>query len=199
VDESSLLPPVGLEDVRHINLLRHARGSIGLWAYALSFGHASADVFVVSSTHPDARSPRRALLSRLALIVVAVGIGLVLQQLLRTYLADIQDEARTDLVGARAELAHVFQAIGIVIFGTTGFVGVSIVLACRRAARDLVFPPPGLMAWGGARQVTGPRARLLAQIGTGLGATLVAASAAGAGVAWYIAAALLACRAGVPH
>lgn len=153
----------------------------------------------MSSTHPDARNARLALLARLGLVVLAIGLGLVLQQLLRAYLADIQDEARTDLLGARAELARVFQALGIVIFGTTGFAGVSIVLACRRAARELVFPPPGLTAWGGARQVTGPRALLLARVGMGLGGTIVAASAAGAGLAWHIAAVLRACRAGVPH
>jgi len=153
----------------------------------------------VSSTHPEFPDPKRALLARAGLVVVAIGVGLVLQHLLRAYLADIEDESRTDLLAARAELAHVFQALGIVIFGTTGALGASIALACRRAARDQVFPPTGLAAWRRARPVTGLRARLLAQVGMGLGATIVAASAAGAGLAWYIAAVLRACRAGVPH
>ena len=154
---------------------------------------------MVSSTHPELPNARRALLARIGFVLLAIAIGLVLQQVLRSYLAQIQDDARTDLLGARAELARVFQAIGIVVFGTTGFVGGSILLACRRAARDEVFPPPGLSSWGGATRVTGARARLLARIGMGLGATVVVASAAGAGLAWYIAAVLRACRAGVPH
>src|SRR5262249_21979377 len=132
--------------------------------------------------------------------VVAIGIGLVLQQVLRHYLAQIQDDARTDVLGARAELAHVFQAIGIGVFGMTGFVGVAIVRACRRAAREEVFPPQGFTSWGGgARTLTGPRALWLARVGIGLGATVVVASAAGAGLSWYIAAVLRACRAGVAH
>jgi hypothetical protein len=154
---------------------------------------------MVSSTHPEFPNARRALRARIGLVVLAICIGLVLQQVLGAYLAHIQDEARTDLLAARAELARVFQVIGIAIFGTTGFVGGSILFACRRAARDEAFPPPGLSTWGGTTRVTGPRARLLARIGMGLGATVVVASAAGAGLAWYIAAVLRACRAGVPH
>jgi hypothetical protein len=73
------------------------------------------------------------------------------------------------------------------------------ILACRRSLQTLEFPPSGLWSWGGPRRVTGERARIFARVGIGLAAVLIAASAAGGGLAWYAAAVLRACRSGVPH
>jgi hypothetical protein len=165
----------------------------------LSPGVETSDLRRVSSPDSGFANARRGLLARIGLIVVAIGIGLLLQQWLRAYLAALDDRSRTDLLGARAELARVFQALAVVVFGTTGLVGVSVVQACRRAARELVFPPSGLRAWRAARTVTGPRALQMARIGMGLGVVLIAASAAGAGLSWYMAAVLRACRAGLAH
>jgi hypothetical protein len=140
----------------------------------------------------------RALLARLTAVVVAVALGLVLQQVLMAWLASIDALAKTDLLGARAQLASIFEIASVSVFGLTGAVGVTIVLSCRRSLALEQFPPPGRWSWGNRRAVvTGPRARSLAQVGIVLGVTLVLASAAGGGLMWYMAVVLRACRAGV--
>jgi hypothetical protein len=116
---------------------------------------------------------------RLAVLVAAIAVGLLLQHLLALRLAALDDLARTDLLRARAELASLMQGIAVLVFGLTGGLGVGIVLSSRR------------------RVVTAPAARRLAQIGIALGVLLVAASAAGGGLLWYMAAVVRACRAGV--
>ena len=150
----------------------------------------------MSSTHPPA-AVWRALLPRLGFLLLAIAVGLALHQVLSVYLAQIGEDSKTDLLGARRELARVFELLGLGVFGLTGATGVAMVLACRRAAERAEFPPPGMWSVGGARRVTGPRAQLLARVGMGLGAAVVAASAAGGGLAFYAASVLRACRAGV--
>lgn len=143
-------------------------------------------------------SPRRALLARLGLVAVAVVAGLALQSLLSAQLAGIDARAKTDLLGARAELARIFEIASVAVFGLTGALGVVIVLACRRSLALLEFPPPGAFSWGSGRAVlTGPRARNAAWVGIALGVALALASAAGGGLLWYMAQVLRACRAGV--
>jgi hypothetical protein len=144
------------------------------------------------------RPARRALLARLAALVVAVGLGLVLQNVLTARLASIDALAKTDLLAARAQLARVFEIAGVCVFGLTGAIGVMVISSSRRSLALEQFPPPGRWSWGSRRAVlTGKRARTFAQVGIGLGVTLVLASAAGGGLLWYMAAVLRACRAGV--
>jgi hypothetical protein len=128
----------------------------------------------MSSVQPVVPNLRRALASRLAALALAIALGLWGQSWLRDYLAQIQEYAKTDLLGARAWLARVFEIGGLLVFGSTAAVGVGVMLSSRRR--------PGMR-----------------RIGLALGVVLVAASAAGAGLSWYAAAVLRACRAGVPH
>jgi hypothetical protein len=153
----------------------------------------------MSSVEPTLNVSRRALAPRLALLALAIVLGLAGQHWLESYLAQIQEYAKTDLLGARAWLARVFEIGGLLLFGCTGVVGVGVLQSCRRSLVLGVFPAPGLWSWGSAVRFTGARARTMARIGLVLGAMLVAASAAGAGLCWYAAAVLRACRAGVPH
>jgi hypothetical protein len=140
---------------------------------------------------------RRALVLRLVVLAGAIGVGLVLQDLLARRLAELDALARTDVLRARAELATLLKVIAVVVFGLTGALGANLVFTCRRAARDERFPPTGIWSWGARRVVSGPAARRLAQLGVGLGALLFAASAAGGGLLWYMAVVVAACRAGV--
>jgi hypothetical protein len=127
----------------------------------------------------------------------AIGVGLALQHLLARRLGELDALARTDVLRARAELATLLQVIAVAVFGLTGAVGVSVIVSCRRAAALQSFPPPGVWSWGTRRVVSGPAARRLARLGVALGALLFAASAAGGGLLWYMAAVVRACRAGV--
>jgi hypothetical protein len=146
---------------------------------------------------PLARS-WRPLATRLLVVAGAVALGLALQQVLAARLAALQELAETDVLAARRELAFVFRAVAIGLFGLTGGLGIAIVLSCRRALAEGRFPPSGALAWGRARAVvTGPRAQRLAQTGLVLGALLVLCSAAGGGLLWWMARTLLLCRAGV--
>lgn len=145
-----------------------------------------------------AHSPRRALLARLTVLAGAIALGLVLQHLVSAQLERIQTRSQTDLLGARAELASLFEVASVSVFGLTGALGVMIVIACRRSLALLEFPPPGLLSWGSRRVIaTGERARHAAVLGIALGVTLVLASAAGGGLLWYMARILRVCRAGV--
>lgn len=116
-------------------------------------------------------SKRAALARRLLLLSGAIVLGLVLQNALRARLDEIADLSNRDVLAARAELALVFRVVGTLVFGVTGALGFSLALSGRRASE--------------------PRARL----GLGLGVALVAASLAGLGLIWYMAAVLDACRA----
>lgn len=128
-------------------------------------------------------------------LVAALALGLGLQHLVAVRLAAIQALARSDVLAARAELAALFRVGGIALFGTTGALGIALAAASRRAIRSEVFPPPGVWSWPDARVITGPKALRLASVSLALAVLLVACSAAGGGLAWYMAAKLLACRA----
>jgi hypothetical protein len=141
-------------------------------------------------------SPRRTAALRLLVIAGAIGVGLCLQHLLAARLEAIEALARDDLIAARAELAGLLRVVGALVFGATAGVGISMLLACRRALEAERFPPPGAWSWGAVRITTGPRARTLARLGMGLAVALVGLSAAGGGLMWILGARLLACRAG---
>jgi hypothetical protein len=142
------------------------------------------------------RTPlRRSLLARLALLALAVALGLALQHWLTGRLAAIDARSRTDLLGARAELASLLEIASVSVFGMTGAVGVMVILASRRSLQVGVFPAPGVWSWG-SRTVTGPLARKGAIAAIFLGVTLIAASAAGGGLTWYMAKVVRSCRAG---
>jgi hypothetical protein len=130
-------------------------------------------------------------------VLGAVAVGLALQHVLAARLEAIQALSRDDLLAARAELATLFRVVGTLVFGATGAVGISMILACRKALEVGRFPPPGAWSWGAARIETGPRAQTLARVGMVLGAALAVLSAAAGGFTWMLSATLLACRAGV--
>jgi hypothetical protein len=140
---------------------------------------------------------RRIVATRLAVLAVAVALGLGLQHALELRLEALDELAKTDVLRARAELATLLQVIAVLVFGLTATLGVSIAVSCRHAITEERFPPPGVWSWGSRRVMTGPAARRMAQIGVGLGAALFAASAAGGGLLWYMAVVVRACRAGV--
>ncbi len=145
----------------------------------------------------NASGAGRSLALRLAVLAGAIGLGLWLQHVLALRLESLDELAKTDVLRARAELATLMQVIAVVVFGLTAALGVSIVVSCRRAAAEERFPPPGVWSWGTRRVLSGPAARRFAHVGIGLGALLFAASAAGGGLLWYMAAIVRACRAGV--
>jgi hypothetical protein len=135
-------------------------------------------------------------IGRVLVLGAAVGLGLLLQQLLGARLDAIAGRAQTDVIAARRELAQLLRVGAVLVFGMTGATGVAMLVASLRALRIGQFPPPGMLSWGGAaRSVTGPRARVLAWIGCGLAALLCVCSLAGGAIVWEMAAALLACRA----
>jgi len=135
--------------------------------------------------------------SRLLVLAGAVAIGLVLQQVLSARLEAIVEHSHRDLLAARAELAGLLRAFGLPVFGLTAALGAAMTWACRHPSRAQRFPPPGLLSFGARSVVTGPLAPTLTRVGLALGALLVSASLAGAGLVWYMAAVLLACRAGL--
>jgi hypothetical protein len=132
---------------------------------------------------------------RLLVIGGAVVAGLALQQVLRTRLDAIQDLAKTDVLTARAQLAHLLQVVGGLVFGLTTALGVTMVLGARRALALEIFPPPGVLSWGSAHVATGEQARWRARIATVLAAAVIACSLIGLGMMLYMAQRLLACRA----
>lgn len=147
---------------------------------------------------PRGASAWRELALRLLVVALAIAIGLVLQRWLTLRLAELDELAKTDLLGARAELATLLRLMAVAVFGLTGAVGASVIAACRRALALEIFPPPGRWSWGGRRRAaTGPAARRLARVGIGLGASVLALSAAGGGLLWWAASVVAACRAGV--
>jgi hypothetical protein len=124
-----------------------------------------------------------------------VALGLAIQHVIEIRLAEIQALASHDVIRARAELAGMLRAVAIGVFGSTGALGIAIFVASGRAHREERFPPSGLWSWRSLRVETGPRARTLARVSLGLGVALVLLSIAGAGLTWYAASVLLACRA----
>ncbi|HSD27694.1 MAG TPA: hypothetical protein VLL75_10360 [Vicinamibacteria bacterium] len=151
----------------------------------------------MSAGRPSLESPRRALALRLVVIAGAIGAGLCLQQVLAARLEAIDALSRQDLLAARAELATLLRVVGVLVFGMTGSVGISMLLASRKALEAGQFPPPGAWSWGAARITRGERARTLARVGMALGVAVAGCSAAGGWMMWFLAARLLACRAGV--
>jgi hypothetical protein len=144
----------------------------------------------------DLGSPRRLLTGRVLVLTASVVVGLCVQRWLVARVGTIQDLAATDVGAARRELASLMQVAAISLFGSVGGLGVAVVAASRRARADERFPPSGWLSWGSAREIaTGPRARRLAGVAMALGVLLVATSAAGAGLLWWMARALLLCRA----
>ena len=147
-------------------------------------------------TASPAPTPRiRLLVPRLAALALAVALGLILQRVVAARLQEIQALASQDVIRARAELAALLRVGGALLFGFIAATGLAIVASARRALATGQFPPPGIWSWGTRRVTTGPRARTLARTSLVLGAMLVACSAAGGGLVWYVASVLLACRA----
>lgn len=135
---------------------------------------------------------------RVAVVLGAIALGLVAQQLLSEYLWKIHELSRTDLLQARAALARVLEIASVVVFGLTGSVGVAMLRSARRSLALERFPVSDLWSWGSRRApVTGPRALALARVGLALAIALILASCAGGALTWYMAAVLRACRAGV--
>ena len=137
----------------------------------------------------------RLLVPRLAVLALAVALGLLLQRVVAGRLEEIQALASQDVIRARAELAALLRVGGASLFGFVAATGLAIVASARRALATRQFPPPGIWSWGTRRITTGPRALTLARTSLVLGAMLVACSAAGGGLVWYVASVLLACRA----
>jgi hypothetical protein len=145
---------------------------------------------------PKLGSPPRLVGARILVLTAAVVLGLCVQQWLAARLGVIQDLATTDIFAARRDLAFLLQIAAVSLAGIVGGLGIAILAASRRAIATERFPPTGWLGWGSAREVvTGPRARRLARASMVLGALLVVCSAAGAGLMWWMARALLLCRA----
>jgi len=125
----------------------------------------------------------------------AVAVGLVLQAALDARLAEIVALGERDKLAARADLALVIRVVAGGACALTAALGLALAYACRRPSAADRFPPPGLFSLGARRALTGPRARTFTRIGLALGLALCAASLAGVGCAWYLAAVLEACRA----
>ena len=138
---------------------------------------------------------RRFWLSRIAVIALAIALGLLLQRVVAARLAEIQALSAESVIRARYELASFLRVGGSVLFGFTAATGLAIVASARRALSVGRFPPPGMWSWGAARVETGPRAVTLARVSLVLGALLVACSAAGGGLIWYAASVLVSCQA----
>lgn len=130
----------------------------------------------------------------LLVLAGAVVLGLVLQELLGAYLAQIVALAEHDKLAARAELARVIRGVIGGACALTATLGLALAYACRRPSAAECFPPPGLLSLGARHRLTGPRARTFTRIGLALGLALCATSIAGVGCAWYLAAVLEACR-----
>jgi hypothetical protein len=136
---------------------------------------------------------------RIGVLVGAVVIGLLLNQLLQLHLAGLQALAHADPIAARARLASEIRLGGLALFATTGALGVAVMATSRCAARELRFPPVGAWGWGATRTVvSGQPARRLAYVGMILGLLLMVCSLAGGMLSWEMGTRLLACRAGVP-
>jgi len=146
---------------------------------------------------PQGIASRRTLALRLGVLCGAVALGLVGQQMLGAHLVQIETLSRTDLLGARAELARVLEVSSVVVFGLTGGVGVALLASLRRGLALGQFPPPGLLSWGARQRLTGSHAALFTRVGMALALTLVLASCAGGALVWHMAAVLRACRSGV--
>ena len=110
----------------------------------------------------------RLLVPRLALLAFAVALGLILQRVVAGRLEEIQALASEDVLRARAELAALLRIGGASLFGFVAATGLAIGASARRTR---------------------------ARAGLVLGAILIACSAAGGGLVWYMASVLLACRA----
>ena len=133
---------------------------------------------------------------RLAVLAVAVAVGLAGNSLVAAHLASIQELAKTDVLAARAQLAFVLQGMAVGLFGGIAALGVWLAGLGRRGMALAQFPPPGMVGWGTARVHTGAVGRRAARFAFALALLLVAASLAGGALTWWMAVRLLACRAG---
>jgi hypothetical protein len=147
---------------------------------------------------PSPLTSRRAAAARAAVLVGAAVVGWGLARGVAARVEDIQSVAQHDLIAARAELARLLQRCAVAGLGATALFGAAIAHAGWRSLALSQFPPPGVWAWGAPRIATGPSAHRLARTGLVLGILLLLLSAAAAGLLWYMAEVLLACRAGVP-
>jgi hypothetical protein len=132
------------------------------------------------------------------MVAGAVMIGLGLNHVTQGHLATLEVLAAVDPIAARRQLAIEIRLGGLGLFALLCGLGVSLVPASLRAAREERFPPRGLWGWGATRIMTGPAARRAANVGVVLGVFLAACSIAGGWLSWEMGARLLACRAGVP-
>lgn len=132
---------------------------------------------------------------RLLVLAGAVAAGLALQTVIRARVDGIQALAASDVIAARAQLAHLLQVVGGGVLAITTAFGVALFVAARRAVATAVFPPPGVWSWGAPRTVTGPRAVTFGRLMLALAAALVACSLTGLGMVFFIAQRLLQCRA----
>ncbi len=135
------------------------------------------------------------LVRRIALVILAIALGLVLQSLLRRHLAALQVRAVDDAVGARTQLAGELRVGGLALFGLTALLGASLAVTAFHGRRLGRFPPSGSRMWSGTRTLTGVAARRAALAGMVLGTTLLLCSLAGAAITLEMVTRLLACRA----
>jgi len=154
--------------------------------------HRLGDTSGAAPSPPDVR---RAVRSRVAVLVVAIGVGLLLQLLLRHHLADLQARAADDPIAARAQLAGEVRVGGLALFGLTALLGVAWTATAIQGWRVRRFPPSRSWLWGGNRIFTGVQARWVAAFGVVLGTALVACSVAGASITLEMVTRLLTCRA----
>ena len=62
-------------------------------------------------------------ITRVAVLALAIALGLWLQGRMADYLASLQTLAQHDVIEARARLARVFQGMAVGLFGGTGLLG----------------------------------------------------------------------------
>jgi len=137
----------------------------------------------------------RDLKRRTGVVVGAIAIGLVLQLLLRRHLADLQLQAASDPIAARAQLAGELRIGGLALFGLTALLGGAWTVTAIQGWRLGRFPPRSSWLWSRTRVFTGPAARWVAIVGAVLGVTLIGCSLAGMALTLEMATRLLACRA----
>jgi len=141
---------------------------------------------------------RRAVWLRVGVFAGAVLLGLVLNHFVQRHLETLQALAVDDPIAARRQLAWEIRIGGLGLFAVVFALGVSLIPAALRAAREERFPPPGMWSVGAARVTTGPAARIAAFVVAVLGALLIVCATAGGWLSWEMGTRLIACRAGVP-
>jgi hypothetical protein len=147
---------------------------------------------------PDVQRIRsRSVPARLAVLAGAIALGLALQGVVGARLAEIQELAERDVVAARQQLGAILRVVAIGLFGGLTALGGWMAWASWRSLADGVFPPRGAWGFGSAGRLEGAAARRAAGAMLGLAIALAVLSLVGGGLTWYMAATLIACRAGV--